>query len=73
MITSQYLKTNDMAKYIGYSGDYLLKNRNILFFENIHYFSREKRINWKVSVMVEWIENKKISDQAKSILNLITS
>jgi predicted AAA+ superfamily ATPase len=67
-----YLKTNDMAKLIGYSGDYLLKNREILFFEGIHYFPKEKRLDWKVAKMIEWVEGNSISDQAKNILDLVS-
>jgi len=67
-----YLKTNDMAKRIGYSRDYLLKNRSILFFEDEHYFPKEKRIDWKVDKMIEWVENKNISSQAKDILDLVS-
>lgn len=67
-----YLKTNDMAKRIGYSRDYLLKNRNILFFEDVHYFPKEKRLDWKVSKMVEWVENVNISAQVEDILNLVS-
>ena len=61
-----------MAKCIGYSGDYLLKHRNIIFFENVHYFPKEKRIDWKVDKMLEWVENKNLSIQAKEILNLVS-
>lgn len=67
-----YLKTNAMAKLIGYSGDYLLKNREVLFFEGIHYFPKEKRIDWKVSKMIEWVENQTMSDQAKQILDMVS-
>jgi len=67
-----YLKTKDMAKLIGYSGDYLLKNREILFFEDEHYFSKEKRINWKTSKMIEWVENQNLSDKAKEILDVVS-
>jgi len=67
-----YLKTNDMSKLIGYSGDYLLKNREILFFEGIHYFPKEKRIDWKVAKMVAWVENQTMSVQAKEILDLVS-
>ncbi len=70
--TSLYLKTNDMARLLGYSGDYLLKNKEVTFFLNIHYFPKEKRIDWKVSKMVEWVENQNISIQAKEILNLVS-
>jgi len=70
--TPLYLKTNDMAKMIGYSKDYLLKNRGILFFENIHYFSKDKRINWKVSKILEWVENTNVSSKAKDILDLVS-
>ncbi len=67
-----YLKTNDMAKLIGYSGDYLLKNREVLFFEGIHYFPKEKRLDWKVAKMIEWVEGNSISNQAKNILDLVS-
>ncbi len=66
-----YLKTNDMAKLIGYSGDYLLKNREIIFIQGVHYFPKAKRIDWKVSKILEWVENKNLSLQAKEILNLV--
>ena len=66
-----YLKTTAMASIIGYSGDYLKNNKEILFFEDIHYFPKEKRINWKVDKMIEWVENKNISSQAKAILDLV--
>lgn len=73
-LTPQYLKTSDMAKLIGYSGDFLLKNRGILFFENIHFFAKEtnKRIDWKVERMIEWVEGEKISDKAKSVLSMVS-
>ncbi len=67
-----YLKTNDMAKLIGYSGDYLLKNREVLFFEGVHYFPKEKRLDWKVAKMIEWVEGNSISDKAKDILDLVS-
>ena len=67
-----YLKTSHMAKLIGYSKDYLLKNRGILFFENVHYFVKERRTDWKVIKMIEWVENKNVSDKAKSILDLVS-
>jgi len=66
-----YLKTSSMAKLIGYSRDYLLDNREILFFEKIHYFPKEKRIDWKVSEMVAWVENQNLSDKAKEILDMV--
>jgi len=66
-----YLKTKDMAKLIGYSGDYLLKNREILFFKDIHFFPKEKRIDWKVDKMIQWVENQNLSDKAKEILDLV--
>ncbi|SFV56980.1 hypothetical protein MNB_SV-3-1341 [hydrothermal vent metagenome] len=67
-----YLKTNDMAKLIGYSGDYLLKNREILFFKGVHFFPKEKRIDWKVDKMIEWVEGNSLSDKAKNILDLVS-
>ncbi|UFH58861.1 hypothetical protein [Sulfurovum mangrovi] len=70
--TPQYLKTNDMAKMIGYSKDYLLKHKGVFFFEGTHYFTKQKRTNWKVSSMIAWIENKNLSDKAKEILDLVS-
>jgi len=68
-----YLKTSSMAKLIGYSSDYLLKNKEILFFEDTHYFTKEKRTNWKVPIMIAWVENQnQISDKAKDILDLVS-
>ena len=67
-----YLKTKDMAKLIGYSGDYLLKNREILFFKDIHFFPKEKRIDWKVDKMIQWVENQNLSDKAKEILDVVS-
>jgi hypothetical protein len=69
---SLYLQTRPMAKMIGYSKDYLLRNRGILFFEGTHYFTKPRRTDWKVSAMIAWIENKSISDQAKEILDLVS-
>ena len=70
---SHYLKTSDMALLIGYSSDYLLKNKEVLFFEDIHYFSKNKRTNWKVSMMIAWVENKnQISQKAKDILDVVS-
>ena len=67
-----YLKTNDMAKLIGYSGDYLLKNREIIFMQGVHYFPKSKRIDWKVSRVLEWVENQNLSDKAKDIIDLVS-
>jgi len=61
-----------MAKLIGYSRDYLLKNREIIFFEGIHYFPKDKRLDWKVEKMIEWVESNSLSDKAKNILNLVS-
>lgn len=68
---AQYLKTNDMAAYLGYSCDFLLKNREILFFKDVHYFPKDKRTNWKVSEMVAWVENKNMTQQVKNILDWV--
>ncbi len=72
MTNPLYLKTGDMAKLIGYSRDYLLKNREVLFYEGVHYFSKENRLNWKVAKMIEWVENQTMSDQAKQILDMVS-
>jgi len=70
--TPLYLKTNDMAKLVGYSKDYLLKYRGILFFEGTHFFTKDNRTNWKVSSIIAWIENKNMSDKAKNILDMVS-
>lgn len=69
---SEYLKTKDMATHIGYSKDYLLKNRGVLFFQGTHFFPKGKRIDWKVSELISWVENKSMSSQAKEILDLVS-
>jgi len=69
---SDYLKTKDMALKIGYSPDFLLKNRGIVFFEGIHFFTKDKRINWKVDRVKAWIEGKEVSEQAKNILDMVS-
>ena len=73
MINPKYLKTNSMAELIGYSGDFLLKNRNIIFFKDVHYFPKGLRIDWKVSEVIAWVENKNMSNQAKTVLDTILS
>jgi len=60
-----------MATLIGYSADFLKDNREVLFFEGQHYFPKNKRINWKVTEMINWVENQTISDKAKEILDLV--
>lgn len=69
---SLYLQTRQMARLLGYSKDFLLKNRGILFFEGVHYFRKPRRTDWKVSAMIDWVENRGLSEQAKSILDLVS-
>lgn len=71
-MTPDYLKTKDMAQKLGYSSDFLLSNREILFFEGEHYFPKERRIDWKISKMEEWVENRNIPAQALEILDMIS-
>ncbi len=66
------MKTSHMAKILGYSNDFLLNNRGIIFFEGEHYFPQDKRINWKISAMQNWIENKSVSTQAQEILKMVS-
>jgi len=67
-----YMKTTAMAKVLGYSSDFLLNNRDIIFFEGEHYFPQGNRINWKISAMTNWIENRTISNQAQEILKMVS-
>lgn len=69
---NMYLKTKEMAKRLGYSADYLLNNRELLFFKGEHYFIQNKRINWKIEKMIGWIENKNMSIQALEIIERIS-
>ena len=61
-----------MAKSLGYSADFLLKNRELIFFEGEHYFTKDKRINWKITAMIDWIENRNVSIQAQEILKMVS-
>jgi len=67
-----YMKTSHMAKSLGYSSDFLLNNRELIFFEDEHYFTKSRRIDWKIDVMIDWIENRKISTQALEILEMVS-
>ncbi len=68
-----YMKTKEMAKSLGYSADFLLNNRELIFFKGEHYFPQDKRINWKIDKMVDWIENQTISStQALEILEMVS-
>lgn len=71
-MTPLYLKTKQMAQLIGYSSDFLLNNRELVFFESEHYFTKNKRINWKVSKMIDWVENRDISTKANTILEMVS-
>lgn len=66
------MKTKDMAKHIGYSSDFLLNKRGFEFIEGTHYFTKENRINWKVSAMIEWVEGRNMSSKATEILALVS-
>jgi hypothetical protein len=73
MITeSLYLGTAKMARLLGYSKDYLLRNRGVLFFEGIHYFPKERRTDWKVTAMIDWVENNRLSPQAQEVLDRVS-
>jgi len=69
---NMYLKTKEMAKKLGYSTDFLLNNRELIFLKGEHYFPKKKRINWKVDKMIEWIENRNLSIQALEILERVS-
>ena len=71
-MSKMYVKTRQMAEILGYSNDFLLNNREIIFFEGEHYFTHNKRINWKISKMTDWIENRNISTQSEEILKLVS-
>lgn len=71
-MNNMYMKTKQMAEVLGYSSDFLLNNRDILFFEGEHYFTQNKRINWKITAMTDWIENKSISAQSQEILKMVS-
>jgi len=72
MVINMYMKTTQMAKNLGYSTDFLLNNRGLIFFEDEHYFTKGRRINWKIAAMEDWIENKNVSIQALEILEKVS-
>ena len=68
-----YMKTRTMAKSLGYSSDFLLNNRELIFFEGEHYFTKDRRINWKINAMTDWIENRTtVSTQVLEILQMVS-
>ncbi len=71
-MTPDYLKTKNMAQKLGYSTDFLLNNRNLLFFEGEHFFTKDNRIDWKVSRMIAWVENLDASTQVLEILRRVS-
>jgi len=50
-----YVQTKYMGEILGYISDFILNNREIIFFEGEYYFTQNKRINWKISKMTDWI------------------
>ena len=56
-MTSRYLSTGQMAKYLGISKDFLLSHRGSLFIEGKHYFKPAgiNRLFWDIEVMEMWI------------------
>ena len=56
-MTSRYLSTGQMAKYLGISKDFLLSHRGSLFIEGKHYFNPAgiNRLLWDIEVMEMWV------------------
>jgi len=63
-----------MAEHIGYSVDFLRKNKGSIFFEGIHYCRPlgSKRDSWIVEEMEKWaLGERRVSDTAKKVLENI--
>ena len=60
----KYLSTGQMAKYLGISKDFLLKNQGILFIKGKHYFMPDgiNKYLWEVSVMEKWARGENTID-----------
>ena len=56
-MTSKYLSTGQIAKYLGISKDFLLSKRNLLFIEGKHYFEPVgiNKLLWDIEAMENWI------------------
>jgi len=69
----QYLSTSKMAKFIGYSADFLRKNMHKTFTEGIHFFkpSGQREYRWSVSKMQEWVRGETMSQTSKDVLSRI--
>lgn len=68
------LPTSKMAKYVGYSADFLNKNKGVIFFKGKHYNipSGTKRTAWVVEEMEKWALGRvKISPTAQKVLDNI--
>jgi len=70
---SKYLKTSDMAKFLGLSKSWLYKNR-YNFQKGKHYFEKSNLLLWNVEEMEKWlIDETPISNKASEVLNNILS
>jgi hypothetical protein len=55
-VKTAFMKTSDMARYLGVSIDWLKKSKRKLFKEGEHYHSpTEKMTLWDVDKMVKWV------------------
>ncbi len=56
-MTTRYLSTGQMAKYLGLSKDFLLRNRGLLFIEGKHYFNPAgiNKLLWNIEAMEVWV------------------
>ena len=72
MDTSAYLRTGEMAKYIGRSTAWLKRNKDKIFKKGIHYFQPEgeREPFWCVSKIEAWIrgEDSEISSIIEKVV-----
>lgn len=73
-IEVKYLSTSKMSKMIDINEKWLREHQGTLFQEGVHYHYPNgfKNCRWKVSAMLEWVENQnEKSNIANKILNSI--
>jgi hypothetical protein len=71
------MKTEEMAEYLSVDPSFLKKNRNILFFEGVHYSKpdpeRVRILRWIVAAMELWMMGQSTSTEEQALLDRLVS
>lgn len=72
-LTPRYLKTGDMATFIGHSTRWLKERKDVDFIKGIHYQQREDMTYpvWVVKKIDEWLCSTETNEEIDSILNKV--